>query len=102
MIKRLNKKLRMAGLEDSLVAHLGLEPGSASWLARLGCDVAEKDGVELLEFRGPAQITQLLWQLDRAGYNELLDRMAAQAPVLGRSLESHRSTFAESAWRWAA
>ncbi len=102
MIKRLNKKLRMAGLEDSLVTQLGLEQGSASWLARLGCDVAFKDGVELLDFRGPAQITQLLWQLERAGYGALLDQMAATAPVLGRSLEAHRSTFAETAWRWAA
>ena len=102
MIKRLDRKLRMAGLEDSLVAQLGLEPGSASWLARLGCDVACKDGDEQLDFRGPAQIAQLLWQLERAGYSALLDQMADTAPVLGRSLAAHRSTFAEPAWRRAA
>ena len=102
MIKRLNKKLRMAGLEDSLVAQLGLEPGSSAWLARLACDVADKNGVDLLEFRGPARISQLLWQLEGAGYQELLDRMAADAPTFAQSLAAHRATFAQPGWRAAA
>ncbi len=102
MIKRLDKKLRMAGLEDSLVAQLGVAAGSSAWLARLGCDVSRKNGVDLLASRGPAQIAQLLWQLERAGYQELLDRMAADTPTLARSLAAHRATFARPAWRAAA
>ncbi len=102
MIKRFNRKLRMAGLEDALQYGLGVGSGTAAWLARLGHDAAQKDGVDLLDFRGPAQLTQLFWQLEAAGFGELLDRVAAGVPVFAESLASHRVTFGEPAWQRAA
>ena len=102
MIKRFNRKLRMAGLEDTLQYRLGIGGGTAAWLARLGHDAAQKDGVDLLEFRGPAQLTQLFWQLEGAGFGELLDRVASGVPAFAETLEGHRMTFGEYAWQRAA
>ena len=102
MIKRLDKKLRMAGLEDALQASLGVGANTASWLARLAYDAAHEDGIDLLAFRGHALLTQFFRQLDRADYSVLLDRISAEAPAFAAGLAAHRDACNRAAHRQAA
>ena len=102
MIKRLDKKLRMAGFEDTLQVSLGVGGNTASWLARLAYDIAKEDGIDLLAFRGPALLTQFFRQLDRADYGVLLDRISDEAPAFAAGLAAHRNTASHPAFRQAA
>ena len=102
MIKRFDKKLRMAGLEDTLKYQFGVSANSASWLVRLAYDAAARRQTDLLAFRGPSLLSQFFWQLEGAGFGELLDRVGAEAPAFGESLAAHRATFGEPAWQQAA
>ena len=102
MIKRFDKKLRMAGLEDTLQHQLGVNANTASWLARLAYDTAARDRVKLLDFRGPALVSQFFWQLEGAGFGGLLDRVGVETPAFGKSLAAHRATFSETVWQTAA
>jgi hypothetical protein len=102
MIRRFDKKLRMAGLEDTLQYELGVNADTASWLARLAYDAAARQQIDLLAFRGPALVSQFFWQLEGAGFDGLLDRVGVETPTFGKSLAAHRATFSEPAWQAAA
>ena len=86
MIKRLEQKLRIAGLEDNLVLELGLRPGTANWLARLATDIATQCGIDLAAMHRPAQLEQFFQLLKRSGYDDLLDAVAADAPLFAARL----------------
>lgn len=86
MIKHLGQKLRTAGLADNLIYDLELRPGTAHWLARLGIEVAEGQNRPLAALKGPAQLDAFFTALKMAGYHDLLDAIAADAPLFAARL----------------
>jgi hypothetical protein len=87
MIKRLSNKLRVAGLEDNLVKELDLSSASANWLARLGCDIAKRQGLDLLALRGTLQVSLLVNLLQENGYRSLLDTLGKDNPRVAERLQ---------------
>ena len=87
MINRLSTKLRVAGLEDNLAKELELTSATANWLARLGCDIAERQGLELLALRGTLQVSLLVNLLHENGYQQMLETLAQDNAKVGERLQ---------------
>jgi hypothetical protein len=96
MIKRLYEKLRMTGLEDALSLQLGIEQNTANWLARMGADVARRESFDLLALERGEQLAQMFTRLQQAGYGELLDRVAGDAPALAARMKGQRTSAGQA------
>ena len=91
MMTRFKNKLRMSGFEDRLQQELGLSASASSWLSRLARDCARARGIDLLSVRGDVLADTLFWHLECAGYDGLLDKLAADSDVLAGRLERYRT-----------
>ncbi len=91
MITHFKNKLRMSGLEDRIQRELGLAADTSAWLSRMARDCARLRGIDLLSVRGDDLADTLFWQLECAGYDDLLDKLAGDSDVFAGRLERYRT-----------
>ena len=92
MINRFKKKLRLSGLEDVLQQDLQIPRSTSAWLARLGYDLAKQNGQDLLRTAPDVMTDRVFWLLERAGYSDLLDDLAANHYMANAELQRYRSS----------
>ncbi|MEP1470935.1 MAG: hypothetical protein ABJK20_12570 [Halieaceae bacterium] len=91
MINRFKNKLRLSGLEDVLQRELQIPRSTSAWLSRLAYDLAQQNGHNLLGASSDVITSQVFWQLERAGYSDLLDDLAANYYMANVELQRYRS-----------
>lgn len=91
MINRFRNKLRISGLEDRLQRELGLAADTSVWLSRMARDCARIRGIDLLSVRGDVLADTLFRQLECAGYDDLLDKLAVDSDVFASRLARYRT-----------
>jgi hypothetical protein len=62
----------------------------------MGADVARRKNVDLLALGRSEQLAQFTTCLEQAGYGDLLDRIAAEAPALAGHLRARRASAGQS------
>ncbi|NQY02304.1 MAG: hypothetical protein HRT76_03405 [Halieaceae bacterium] len=97
MMKRFRKKLRMAGLEDSLRHELNLSSSASEWLCRLAQDCGRQHGLDILSVRADVLTDTVFWQLERSGHQDLLNRLAADNERFSHRLEFYRDSRTSAA-----
>ncbi len=90
MITRFKNKLRLSGMEDQLQRELQIPRTTAAWLARLAFDVAQQNGHDLLKSPADVLTSAVFWQLERAGYGDLLDILGKEYYTVKAELDRYR------------
>lgn len=90
MITRFKNKLRLSGMEDHLQRELQIPRTTSAWLARMAFDVAQQNGHDLLKSPADVLTNAVFWQLERAGFSDLLDNLAEEHYTVKAELQRYR------------